>query len=101
MRFSSCRRRMNCQARAKSSTKFHERFEIRGISGKATRWRPLLSGSLGNSCARIAHIQQEKILAPDRKTVAEDRGAMCRPVLDQAAGGPTCFRPQNADRRQA
>jgi predicted nucleic acid-binding protein len=37
-----------------------------------------------DSCTWIAHIQGETILGPDGKTVVEDRGAMCRPVLDAA-----------------
>ena len=40
-----------------------------------------------DSCTWIAHIQRERILGPDRKTVIEDRGAMCRPVLDAAERG--------------
>jgi predicted nucleic acid-binding protein len=40
-----------------------------------------------DSCTWIAHIQREKILGPDGKTVIEDRGAMCRPVLDAAERG--------------
>jgi len=40
-----------------------------------------------DSCTWIAHIQREKILAPDGKTVIEDRGAMCRLVLDAAERG--------------
>jgi predicted nucleic acid-binding protein len=40
-----------------------------------------------DSCTWIAHIQGEKILGPDGKTVIEDRGAMCRPVLDAAERG--------------
>jgi len=40
-----------------------------------------------DSCSWIAHIQREKIFAPDGKTVIEDRGAMCRPVLDAAERG--------------
>ncbi len=35
----------------------------------------------------IAHIQQEKILGSDGRTVMEDRGAMCRPVLDAVGRG--------------
>jgi predicted nucleic acid-binding protein len=40
-----------------------------------------------DSCTWIAHIQQEKIPGSDGKTVIEDRGAMCRPVLDAAERG--------------
>ena len=40
-----------------------------------------------DSCTWIAHIQRERILGPDGKTVIEDRGAMCRPVLDAAERG--------------
>jgi hypothetical protein len=40
-----------------------------------------------DSCTWIAHIQRENILGPDGKTVIEDRGAMCRPVLDAAERG--------------
>jgi hypothetical protein len=40
-----------------------------------------------DSCTWIAHIQGERILGPDGKTVVEDRGAMCRPVLDAAERG--------------
>jgi len=40
-----------------------------------------------DSCAWIAHIQRERIFGADGKTVIEDRGAMCRPVLDAAEGG--------------
>jgi predicted nucleic acid-binding protein len=40
-----------------------------------------------DSCTWIAHIQHEKILGPDGKTLIEDRGAMCRPVLDAAERG--------------
>jgi len=40
-----------------------------------------------DSCTWIAHIQRERILGPDGKTVVEDRGAMCRPVLDAAERG--------------
>jgi predicted nucleic acid-binding protein len=40
-----------------------------------------------DSCTWIAHIQRERILDPDGKTVIEDRGAMCRPVLDAAERG--------------
>jgi predicted nucleic acid-binding protein len=40
-----------------------------------------------DSCTWIAHIQRERIFGPDRKTVIEDRGAMCRPVLDAAERG--------------
>jgi predicted nucleic acid-binding protein len=32
-------------------------------------------------------MQRERILDPDGKTVVEDRGAMCRPVLDAAERG--------------
>ena len=39
-----------------------------------------------DSCAWIAHIQQEKIYADD-STVVEDRGAMCRRVLQAAENG--------------
>ena len=37
-----------------------------------------------DSCSWIAHIQRERILGPDGQTVVEDRGAMCRPVLEAA-----------------
>ncbi len=37
-----------------------------------------------DACSWIAHIQKEKILGPDSKAVVEDRGAMCRPVLNAA-----------------
>jgi hypothetical protein len=40
-----------------------------------------------DSCTWIAHIQGERILGPDGKTVIEDRGATCRPVLDAAERG--------------
>ncbi len=40
-----------------------------------------------DSCSWIAHIQRERILGPDKKTVVEDRGAMCRPVLEAAERG--------------
>jgi predicted nucleic acid-binding protein len=40
-----------------------------------------------DSCTWIAHIQRERIFGPDGKTVIEDRGAMCRPVLDAAERG--------------
>jgi predicted nucleic acid-binding protein len=40
-----------------------------------------------DACAWIAHIQGEKILGSDGKTVVEDRGAMCRPVLGAAEKG--------------
>jgi predicted nucleic acid-binding protein len=40
-----------------------------------------------DSCTWIAHIQRERILGPDGKTVIQDRGAMCRPVLDAAERG--------------
>lgn len=40
-----------------------------------------------DSCTWIAHIQGERILGPDGKTVVEERGAMCRPVLDAAERG--------------
>ncbi len=40
-----------------------------------------------DACSWIAHIQKEKILGADGKTVAEDRGAMCRPVLNAAERG--------------
>ena len=40
-----------------------------------------------DSCTWIAHIQRERILGPDGNTVMEDRGAMCRPVLDAAERG--------------
>ena len=40
-----------------------------------------------DSCTWIAHIQQEKIRGSDGKTIVEDRGAMCRPVLDAAERG--------------
>jgi predicted nucleic acid-binding protein len=31
-----------------------------------------------DSCSWISHIQQEKLFAPDGKTLTEDRGALCR-----------------------
>jgi predicted nucleic acid-binding protein len=37
-----------------------------------------------DSCSWIAHIQQERIFAADGKTIAEDRAALCRPVLEAA-----------------
>jgi hypothetical protein len=40
-----------------------------------------------DSCTWIAHIQLERILGADGKTAIEDRGAMCRPVLDAAERG--------------
>jgi len=40
-----------------------------------------------DSCTWIAHIQRERILGTDGKTVTEDRGALCRPVLDAAERG--------------
>jgi predicted nucleic acid-binding protein len=40
-----------------------------------------------DSCTWIAHIQRERILGADGKTVIEDRSAMCRPVLDAAERG--------------
>jgi hypothetical protein len=40
-----------------------------------------------DSCTWIAHVQGERILGPDGKTVVEDRGAICRPVLDAAERG--------------
>lgn len=40
-----------------------------------------------DACAWIAHIQKEKILGSDGKTVVEDRSAMCRPVLAAAEKG--------------
>jgi predicted nucleic acid-binding protein len=40
-----------------------------------------------DSCTWIAYIQRERILGPDGKTVIEDRGAMCPPVLDAAERG--------------
>jgi predicted nucleic acid-binding protein len=40
-----------------------------------------------DACTWIAHIQRERIVGPDGKTVIEDRGAMCRPVLDAAERG--------------
>jgi predicted nucleic acid-binding protein len=40
-----------------------------------------------DSCTWIAHIQRERILGPDGKTVIEDRGAMCRSVLEAAEKG--------------
>ena len=40
-----------------------------------------------DACSWIAHIQKEKILGPDSKAVVEDRGAMCRPVLNAAERG--------------
>lgn len=40
-----------------------------------------------DSCAWIAHIQQERLFGSDGTTVLEDRGAMCRPVLQAAEKG--------------
>lgn len=40
-----------------------------------------------DSCAWIAHIQQERIRGSDDKTITEDRGAMCRAVLAAAENG--------------
>jgi predicted nucleic acid-binding protein len=40
-----------------------------------------------DSCAWIAYIQREKILDPKRQAVVEDRGAMCRRVLEAAEKG--------------
>jgi predicted nucleic acid-binding protein len=40
-----------------------------------------------DSCTWIAYIQQEKIHDPNRQAVLEDRGAMCRHVLDAAEKG--------------
>lgn len=40
-----------------------------------------------DSCTWIAYIQQEKIREPNRQTVVEDRGAMCRHVLEAAEKG--------------
>lgn len=40
-----------------------------------------------DSCTWIAHIQRERLFAADGKTVTEDRGAMCRPVLAAAERG--------------
>ncbi|MGA8380751.1 MAG: type II toxin-antitoxin system VapC family toxin [Stellaceae bacterium] len=40
-----------------------------------------------DSCTWIAYIQRERIFATDGKTLVEDRGAMCRPVLDAAERG--------------
>jgi predicted nucleic acid-binding protein len=40
-----------------------------------------------DSCTWIAYIQRERISDPDGKTIIEDRGAMCRPVLDAAERG--------------
>jgi predicted nucleic acid-binding protein len=40
-----------------------------------------------DSCTWIAYIQRERIFGPDGKTLIEDRGAMCRPVLDAAERG--------------
>lgn len=40
-----------------------------------------------DACTWIAHIQRERILGPDGKTIVEDRGAMCRPVLAAAEKG--------------
>jgi hypothetical protein len=40
-----------------------------------------------DSSTWIAHIQRERIFGPDGKAVIEDRGAMCRPVLDAAERG--------------
>jgi hypothetical protein len=40
-----------------------------------------------DSCTWIAYIQQEKIHDPSRQAVVEDRGAMCRHVLEAAEKG--------------
>ena len=40
-----------------------------------------------DSCSWIAQIQQEKLFAPDGKTLIEDRGALCRRVLAAAERG--------------
>lgn len=40
-----------------------------------------------DSCAWIAHIQQERIYGSNGKTIIEDRGAMCRFVLAAAEKG--------------
>jgi len=40
-----------------------------------------------DSCTWIAYIQRERIFGQDGKTVLEDRGAVCRPVLDAAERG--------------
>jgi predicted nucleic acid-binding protein len=40
-----------------------------------------------DACSWIAHIQQERILGSDGETLVEDRGAMCRPVLEAAEKG--------------
>jgi predicted nucleic acid-binding protein len=40
-----------------------------------------------DACSWIAHIQQERILGSDGETPVEDRGAMCRPVLEAAEKG--------------
>lgn len=40
-----------------------------------------------DSCTWIAYIQSERIFGPDGKTVIEDRGRMCRPVLEAAERG--------------
>jgi predicted nucleic acid-binding protein len=40
-----------------------------------------------DTCAWIAHIQNERIRGPDGKTVVENRGAMCRSVLEAAERG--------------
>lgn len=40
-----------------------------------------------DSCAWIAHIQRERIVDLDGKTIIEDRGAMCRSVLEAAEKG--------------
>jgi hypothetical protein len=40
-----------------------------------------------DSCTWIAYIQQEKIRDPNRQAVVEDRGAMCRHVLEGAEKG--------------
>jgi predicted nucleic acid-binding protein len=40
-----------------------------------------------DSCTWIAYIQRERIHGPDGETVVEDRGAMCRPVLEAAERG--------------
>jgi hypothetical protein len=40
-----------------------------------------------DSCAWIAHIQRERIFGSNGKTVVEDRGSICRPVLEAAERG--------------
>jgi predicted nucleic acid-binding protein len=46
-----------------------------------------LSRVAWDACTWIAYIQRERIFGPDGKTVVEDRGAMCRPVLEAAERG--------------